>query len=178
MSEKKTKENVHFPCRCARLLRWSLQTMISSKRLFDDVEQLSVDTTPFWMNHLKCFFIFPPELTFKHPLLSTVQFSESITVGMQNLGSDFCTVHCALPTTHAACLHTYIPRPTTMLNELGSLYSQRALEGCEEDLCMCSNQMSAPIWKALRSDAHPGTAQLERKGTIHFLWARVNIVVV
>ena len=109
----------------------------------------------FWMNHLKCFFIFPTELTFKHPLLSTVQFSESITVGMQNLGSDFCTVHCALPTTHAACLHTYIPRPTAMLSEL-SLCIHRGLWKGVKKICVY-----VPIKWALLSERLSGRTRIQ-----------------
>ena len=58
--------------------------------------------------------------------------------------SDFCTLHESTIYRNAACLHTYIPHPTTMLNELSSLYSQRALEDVKtwKELCMCSNQMS------------------------------------
>ena len=61
--------------------------------------------------------------------------------------SEFCTLHESTIYRNAACLHTYIPHPTTMLTELSSLYSQRALEDVKtwKDLCMCSNQMSAYI---------------------------------
>ena len=57
--------------------------------------------------------------------------------------SDFFTLHESTIYRNAACLHTYIPCPTTMLNELSTLYSQKALEDVKtwKDLCMYSNQM-------------------------------------
>ena len=59
--------------------------------------------------------------------------------------SEFCTLHEGTIYRNAACLHTYIPCPTTMLNGLSSLYSERVLKDVKtwKDLCMCSNQMSA-----------------------------------
>ena len=56
--------------------------------------------------------------------------------------NDFCALHESTIYRNAAYLHSYIPRPTTMLNELSSLYSQRALEDVMtwKDLCMRSNE--------------------------------------
>ena len=53
--------------------------------------------------------------------------------------SGFCAQHENTIYRNAACLHTYIPRPMTMLDNLTSMYSQRALEDVEtwKDLCMC-----------------------------------------
>ena len=61
--------------------------------------------------------------------------------------SEFCILHESTIYRNAACLYTYIPRPTTMLNELSSMYSHRVLEDVKtwKDLCMCSNKMSVYI---------------------------------
>lgn len=61
--------------------------------------------------------------------------------------SEFCTLHENTIYRNAAFLYAYISCPTTMLNELSSLYSQRSLEGVKtwKDFCMCSNQMTAYI---------------------------------
>lgn len=45
--------------------------------------------------------------------------------------NEFCTLHESTIYRNAAYLHAYIPRPSTMLSELGSLYSQRALKGVQ-----------------------------------------------
>ena len=56
--------------------------------------------------------------------------------------NEFCILHENTIYRNAASLHTYIPSPTTMLNELESLYSQRAMEDVKtwKDLCMCFNE--------------------------------------
>ena len=59
--------------------------------------------------------------------------------------NEFCILHENTIYRNAASLHTYIPSPTTMLNELESLYSQRAMEDVKtwKDLCMCFNENGA-----------------------------------
>ena len=54
--------------------------------------------------------------------------------------NEFCIFHECIIYRQAACLYTYIPRPTTMLDDLGSLYSKRVLEGVKtwKDFCMPS----------------------------------------
>ena len=91
-------------------------------------------------------FNLPTELALK--ILSDLPFNSlSRLQSVCKSWSEFCTLHENTIYRNAACLHTYIPRPTTMLNELSSLYSQRALEDVKtwKDLCMCFNEMSAYI---------------------------------
>ena len=86
----------------------------------------------------------PTELTLN--ILSYLPFSSlSRLQSVCKSWSEFCTLHENTIYRNAACLHTYIPRSTTMLNELSSLYSQRALEDVKtwKDLCTCSKPMSA-----------------------------------
>lgn len=86
----------------------------------------------------------PTELTLH--ILSYLPFiSLSRSQAVCKSWREFCNFHESNIYRNAACLHSYIPCPTTMLNELGSLYSQRVLEGVNtwKDFCMLSNQMSA-----------------------------------
>ena len=91
----------------------------------------------------------PTELTLK--ILSCLPFNSlSRLQSVCKSWSDFCTLHESTIYRNAACLYMYIPCPTTMLNELSSLYSQRVLEDVKtwKDLCMCSNRMSTCIGHA------------------------------
>ena len=65
----------------------------------------------------------PTELTLN--ILSYLPFNSlSRLQSVCKSWSKFCTLHENTIYRNAACLYTYIPRPTTMLNELSSLYSQ------------------------------------------------------
>ena len=84
----------------------------------------------------------PTELTLK--ILSYLPFNSlSRLQSVCKSWSEFCSLHENTIYRNAACLHTYIPSPTMMLNELGSFYSKRALEDVEtwKDLCTCSIEL-------------------------------------
>ena len=88
----------------------------------------------------------PSELTLN--ILSYLPFNSlSRLLSVCKSWSEFCILHENTIYRNAACLHTYIPRPTTKLDELSSMYSQRALEDVKtwKDLCMCFNQMTVYI---------------------------------